>query len=608
MPPRSKSKRSSRIRTYETRSSEPKQKRLASPNRVTKKVMPKTPATIPRSKNKQDTLTQRGFDLSSSRSEDINMDYSDDVGEAYEENIPRKRQKTMTQTLTQVGFVTRQEPDDLDLNYITEPKISYGKDPRSRNRKKPLPQQPITRQTRSTRKRAAETSVQNTEPEGEEEEQQVKAEINNDRTSRQYILEGSMLPPATPPLSRRREIPCSQSSADTPISSRSYWSARDISRSPLKEKSTNARRKVLSPGGAVTRLLIKEVADSMDHNKKNDELPSGEQLTRLTSSMKSEESTLSTSLSQETHIADGNEESAPSQKQIREADVDDSTSYTPWFPKAEVSDTDDDDEEASLVDEGENPIKPDTQPNSSNLARPPTVPPHSQHRKPSTPILQTLQAKFPSSRSNPHTIIRHLSNSSSSPMDGPSTQLTQDLLTYTPIGPSSSLERESQSENAGHGYISSSLPSSPPHRLLPPRTTNHNPQNQNQNNKDKEKKKEKEKETEIEKVPNPPSRSSTLEIQSKPLSLPPSQTSTVDITQPPSSASPSSPNSNSKFLLLPPPLSSSPFPYHPTTVPVLNPNGCNQAAGEIQEWDGVRLTDSQLLPDSIMNDNFDVWE
>lgn len=606
MPPRSKSKRSSRTRTYETRSSEPKQKRLASPNRVTKRVMPKTPATIPRSKNKQDTLTQRGFDLSSSRSEDVNMDYSDDVGEAYEENIPRKRQKTMTQTLTQVGFVTRQEPDDLDLDYITEPKISYGKNPRSGKRKKPLPQQPLTRQTRSTRKRAAETSVQNTEIEGEEGKQQLKAEIDSDRTSRQYILEGSMLPPATPPLSRRREIPCSQSSADTPISSRSYWSARDISRSPLKEKSTNARRKVLSPGGAVTRLLIKEVADSMDHNKENDELPSGEQLTRLTNSMKSEESTLSTSVSQETHIANGNEESAPSQKQIREAEVDDSTLYTPSFPKTEVSDTDDDDEEASLVNEGENPIKPDTLSNSSNLARPPTESPHSQHRKPSTPILQTLQAKFPHSSSNPHMIIRHLSNSSSSPMDGPSTQLTQDLLTHTPTAPSSLPEREWQSENAGHGYIPSSLPSSPPHRLLPPRTTNHNPQNQNQNQnqKDKEKKKEKEKE----KAPNPPSRSSTLEIQPKPLSLPPSQTSTVDITQPPSSASPSSPNFNSKVLLLPPPLSSSPPPYHPTTVPVLNPNGCNQAAEEIQEWDGVRLTDSQLLPDSIMNDEFDVWE
>ena len=75
--------------------------------------------------------------------------------------------------------------------------------------------------------------------------------------------------PKTPQPPRRKEIPCSQSSTDTNLSTQSRRSVREVSRSPLKERSTNIGNFITGalPGlNGNYRVPKLEIADSMEDN------------------------------------------------------------------------------------------------------------------------------------------------------------------------------------------------------------------------------------------------------------------------------------------------------------------------------------------------------
>ena len=179
---------------------------------------------------------------------------------------PRTRQ----QTLTQIDFVSRYplEQEDVDLNYVEDETT------RARKRRKTMPQaqQPAKKvETRATRghARRRETSFEGTE-------EPLAAQLDGNAVQAAQppadTAPLSMSPPRTPQRVRKMEIPSSQSPADTPLSARSRASARSNSRSPLKQRSTNLR--VLHPLPPGTRKGIGpaaklEVEDTYDYENED---------------------------------------------------------------------------------------------------------------------------------------------------------------------------------------------------------------------------------------------------------------------------------------------------------------------------------------------------
>lgn len=239
-------------------------------------------------------------------------------------SISKKRQET----LTQIGYVVCPTSDDLELTDGNNSDSDFEDAPHGGKRRKisSEPQVAIVRQTRrSTRQakqkqlniyeddnegaRTTEDRILVSEDEPDRDKEKTPCQRKQGRISKAHafaakqkrssqrrafemtpfnedsILQGHMLDtdtnielsttipvplPKTPqPSSRRKEIPCSQSSADTNLSTQSRRSVRELSRSPLKERSTNTKE---FSTGAVTglngnyRVPKLEIADSMEDN------------------------------------------------------------------------------------------------------------------------------------------------------------------------------------------------------------------------------------------------------------------------------------------------------------------------------------------------------
>lgn len=151
-------------------------------------------------------------------------------------NLSLLTPRTRQQTLTQIDFVSRypsdQEGDDLD--YIED------ETPRARKRRKTVAEvQPVN----NVERRATRASAKRLEPNREdlEEVRPTQPDEEPPQSSPPHVDTAplSMPPPRTPKGIRKWEIPSSQSPADTPLSIRSRATARSISRSPLKQRSTN---------------------------------------------------------------------------------------------------------------------------------------------------------------------------------------------------------------------------------------------------------------------------------------------------------------------------------------------------------------------------------
>lgn len=222
-------KRRSKVRSYETKSPDPKQSVLKSRDHVVQRVL-RTPTPA---------------------------------------NISEKRQET----LTQIGYVVYQIPEDMDLNYDDDANEDWEETPRVRKRRKigKEPAIPVTRQTRRSARRAAERTLKD-----EEDEQNLETEPEENRIPLEKASSALMPPPKTPQSTRRKEVPSSQSPADTPLSIQSKKSHRDLSRSPLKERSTNVRRVKIRDSPARKSVRWAQMLEVADSTEQDDEesLPS----------------------------------------------------------------------------------------------------------------------------------------------------------------------------------------------------------------------------------------------------------------------------------------------------------------------------------------------
>ena len=176
-------------------------------------------------------------------------------------STPRQRQ----QTLTQINYIYRvpMEEQDADLTYLQQEPV------RERKRRKTTPEKvpTATVQTRSATRQALKQVKQ-------EDIDEVARPVpirdtlmeSTDPTTADKHPECPQLP-KTPRTIRKTEIPSSQSPADTPLSERIRSSARQTSRSPLKSKSANARGRPDVPSDTTKRSRQNpnlEIQDTFD--------------------------------------------------------------------------------------------------------------------------------------------------------------------------------------------------------------------------------------------------------------------------------------------------------------------------------------------------------
>ncbi|KAL9611844.1 MAG: hypothetical protein Q9167_003538 [Letrouitia subvulpina] len=225
-------------------------------------ITPKTPSsTISNSRWKQQTLTQQVPDLQRTRSEEdlegleeydvAAMDIPPSKNRRASSKPQREQQQTITQMDSIKSLLYPQEefPDPvLDENEDIQPK---------RKKAKTTIVQPSARKPRS-RFKAAE-AAQDPIPQENRPMRQEKRQ-NASETLGMALLP----PPKTPKSNRRTEIPSSQSPADSPIYILGSRSLRQSAVSPLKERSVNVASKP-PPSRRQTRsgAQMLEIADSI---------------------------------------------------------------------------------------------------------------------------------------------------------------------------------------------------------------------------------------------------------------------------------------------------------------------------------------------------------
>jgi len=528
------------------------------------------------------------------------------------------------QTITQMNpFFEMYYPDadNENLEDYDEEQESYVASPVGRKRRRITPEEAPARriQTRSARRQAIKTEHRS-EEEDREKQPKLPQRTVVTQPSKPRPPPVLMPPPKTPRSRRRKEIPSSQSPADTPLSTQSRRSVRAYSQSPLKEKSTNVMLPPSSQRKDSRWTKKLEVADSMETVE--DDCPV---LSRISSRISLLPS-LNTGLEdvEDTGEALPDSSNVPATKLLQAKEIpessqqqhpDDRQSSQDQMAR-EILDSDEEDED----EDGEFDAGQGSQitlasidlslPNSnqrhafglfpSDLIEfePETI--DSQMSAPSRSAAESTaedQSEVGNSgitkasnsndleASDP--ITPSLSHEQQSESEGASAQLHNDLRHVTQAG---GLETESQFEGAWNYYYpadttnlasdpsdllssleyinpTTSTPMTVPTQLLPPRQTiNSTPL----------------------KFPVPPSQATTVDImQSSPRRIPSS-----------SRGLPLQRKIRSSSRVFP----SSPPPMSPTTS---SPSTTRKAADPWAgfEWNGVRLTDSQLLPESLMDDS-----
>ena len=420
---------------------------------------------------------------------------------------------------------------------------------------------------------------------------------NEGRPSKQKSSVEICPPPITPRSHRKKEIPSSQSPADTPFSMQSRRSVRPYSRSPLKERSANfALAKTSRQDGARWREKV-EIADSLESRENESPV-----LMRASTFM----------------AASGPENASESREEFSKLPMDGTITRTAGLDytsdQGQRQETERKDSHRTFgreivdSDEGDDDADPDP-----SLARHATL--HSkdtrltQRRAPDNQRDDLRAARSSSSPQSQHQgnprIRRSIERSrltkdiSMKPTFSPpsisllhrtdseqaSAQLFNDLRCVT----EPTLETESQFEAGWSTYHPSANDDDSLPNLLSSPTHNESPSSAPMT------------------VPTQllPQRTTADSTQLK-LPVPPSQATTTDTTQP-------SPRRMLSSQVFPSPCklpASSKAAAFPSSPPPMPPPSSSSVAdwsaadpGMGFQWNGVRLTDSQLLPESLLNDS-----
>lgn len=552
-------------------------------------------------------------------------------------SAPSMRQQSITQ-MDGLRDHYHPELENEDLETDEEAVDSYVGSPTRNKRRKVTPEKPTRRiETRSVKKIFEEDPLI-----VDQENQSIlpfAGKVAEPHTLR-ASMPSTMPPPKTPTSLRRREIPSSQSPADTPLSTQSRQSLKDYMRSPLKGRSTNIGLSVDSPGKGALRSKRLEVADSMESLDEGSPVAVRISSTTEVAGLIAESQDITEdkprlpSRAFAIHLDDFNQRLQAAQRPVQE--IQNSSQARRRHEVIDSTDEEDDDEEAEAFNAGPETqaALASTEPSYTSSDGPPEPTPTTSKDSRDTedePKLGPIRrngSQAPDSLHAPSPPTRESNLEEHLPIQRPKKVEFIDLASSDPPRPTTSSppnERSSDSQEVSAQLFADLLRDTHPGGLQTETQyergwTIYTPAD------------------EISSDPEPlPSTSQPIEqpssslmtvptqligppISSPPLfykaPIPPSQATTVDVTQPsPRTALPSSSQAvltqpsphNHKESPLPQAarssqtLPSSPPPMPPSSSSPLANRKVDPWAGYV--WDGVRLTESQLLPDSLMDDS-----
>ena len=519
-----------------------------------------------------------------------------------EQEAPPKKRRRRTMplqredTLTQLGYVStsvqvHEDPDvlqEMEDSHVPEA-LTLRATRRDKRRKTARGASANTVQVRSSRRKVVEKGNQ------DEEDVSENAVPENAVNTQAAAL---MPPPMTPKSSRRKEIPSSQSPADTPLSTQTRRSWHEISRSPLKEKSTNVTTHNSSSRKNARKVPRLVVADTMDGTN-TDSSTSVQADLRIPLAATNCESPVETANRSHRglNVMDHDIAYVASKRTDQRSF---NTRKQAEIANSEIMDTDGETSDESLEDSRfgfslqTQPVRaPADLPEPGEQVKRPVdhngcqgqIQNGNSSKKAFIPIAREPDDETAATKdfvSEPQRIEQSLSHDYPhfrSDSEEASAQLTAEFIRTTQPAPL--VETESQWESTWRVY---SGPKDP---------EEYDPQVQEILSSPASEK--------ISALVTPSVPHSQTPLTSSPSRPLPSQATTVDITQPSFHLPLSSGKRTSRSLpvlssppSLPPPLSSSPLRTRKDREGFI---GC------VGGWNGERLTDSQLLPDSLMNDS-----
>ncbi|KAF6230859.1 hypothetical protein HO173_010975 [Letharia columbiana] len=542
-------------------------------------------------------------------------------------SAPNMRQQSITQ-MDALRDYYHPELENEDLKTDDEEVDSYVASPSRNKRRKVTPEKSQARriETRSAKRQAAKEDLPIQELENQDDLPsaggEAKAHLFKDK------MPTAMPPPKTPMSLRRKEIPSSQSPADTPLSTQSRQSLQDYTRSPLKEKSTNIDLSIRSPVKGARWSKGLEVADSME--TEDEDSPVSLKVSIMTERVGptaepediTEEEPRLPSYASAIHVDDFNQRLRAAQRPVQE--IQNSSQARPKHEVIDSTDEEGDDEEPEAFNAG-----PETQAalastdisQKSSDQPPESTPPTSKpaEDEPELAPIQRNASESPDPLNAPSPLARERNVEDQLPMQRPKRVEFVDLTSSDPPGPTTHIhpsERPSDSEGVSAQLFADLRRDTQPGGLQTESQyekgwTIYNPADYMHSN--------------LEPLPSsspkpaeqPSSGLMTVPTQliRPPISSPPkfykapipsSQATTADVTQP----SPRNMTSSAQAVTQRSPrkLPSS-SQAHPSSPPPMPPPSSSPLASRKldpwagYEWNGVRLTDSQLLPDSLLNDS-----
>ncbi|KAL8931667.1 MAG: hypothetical protein Q9216_007119 [Gyalolechia sp. 2 TL-2023] len=638
------------VRIFEdNRPTPPKQ--IAFPCRRHSSSLKKTISTTPATRWKQQTLTQITPTLSHASSSHSSFDGVNDLEydnldpvmppkkRPRKSGTPKPKPKPQRQTITQMDPFKKQihppeDVEDLAEEYVPAPATAPNQKKRKITSTTPTAS---TIQTRSSKRKSGRLNVNDeATPPSYLEKQDISVADPEAASFPPQSQELHMPPPKTPQRPRRKIVPSSQSPAETPISIHSRKSGEHQTVTPLGERSVNtpSKSRLTSRRKRVQWAPKLVVADSTNWEDEDTEAlfpptvhnrPSQQKHRSSQSQSPSDQLTPRTPSSVERFVNGlfGSPHNNPRQ-----------SSQRTLKRKATIADSEDEDRNSPSAKPGKRNTIPSQKPDTpfphptvtDKTVRPTSTNQHTQNSQQSKPQPQTVQHEsvptqliHPENENSPTTPKHspnqgnHTSPINSSDSEEASTQPKFELLhSSSPPAPPPrppALETESQFENAWR-------------ELTPPQL---DPEAETNNNNDMEQQQTVEEPT---LPPIPPrsiiNRPSTIEHDNTHHHhhhlppVPPSQaTTTDDITQ---QATPQHShlhpyNESQQILGSSSPTTQHPQQFLPSSSPFRSRRKERQQAPPpgttgmgYEGWDGVRMTESQLLPRSFLDDSLEVPE
>lgn len=225
-------------------------------------------------KNRQNTLTQIGW-IPSSRADEDDLDLGYERGSTEPRRRSTRKGKpklVQSETITQMDFLSPTVHDERGVE-LEDDELADTSPAPSRKKK----QQGTVKRDSLDRAVQTRRAKRVTAPEAEAKAEKVQVPLESPVSQITRPVEQPASSTTTPrhqnPHIRMGEVPSSQSPPDSPLSTQSRRSVRHPSRTPLRERSLNIQSRLGPVGKGVLFPRKLEIADSMDSDQDNSQTP-----------------------------------------------------------------------------------------------------------------------------------------------------------------------------------------------------------------------------------------------------------------------------------------------------------------------------------------------